>query len=144
MWTDKIKARIKNKLIEKLFNQNDMKNLNDYLHLYTGCKVEYEFTTINDKIELRTGRVWGIVGSYCHIETNYGFAVKKIVEVKPILKRTTNMTDPEIKAMPFKKYPNFEKMVFTPEQTIYLLKLGFDLFGLIDAGLAIDKDMDLA
>ena len=48
------------------------------------------------------------------------------------------MTGAELKEMPFKHYPNFKEMIFTPEQTVYLIKGGFDLFELIDRGLAIE------
>ena len=124
--------------------------LKDVLHFYIGCEVEYPNTDGKPTRATLTGisrldgvettykrKKDGCIGDYLSWKEN-GYHDANAFNVKPILKRTTNMTDAEIKAMPFKQYPDFEHKIFTPEQTIYLLKDGFDLFGLIDAGLAIE------
>lgn len=124
--------------------------LRDVLHFYIGCQVEYPSTdgkliraTLTgvsrcDGIETTYKRKKdGCSGDYLAWKEN-GYHDANAFNVKPILKRTTNMTDAEIKAMSFKQYPDFEKKMFTPEQTTYLLKNGFDLFGLIDDGFAIE------
>jgi hypothetical protein len=124
--------------------------LRDLLHFYIGCQVEYPSTdgrliraTLTgvsrcDGVETTYKRKKnGCSGDYLAWKEN-GYHDANAFNVKPILKRTTNMTDAEVKGMSFKQYPDFENKMFTPEQTIYLLKNGFDLFGLIDAGLAIE------
>lgn len=119
------------------------KKIENYLHLYLWCECEWQH-------HADTGR--GI------IEESDISNLKKIVYIKPILRPLSNMTVEEIctifnetfvpsfatdniKALSgslfglhnfLSKYGNFDSI---PE----LLKLGFDLFGLIDAGIAIDS-----
>lgn len=124
--------------------------LREALHFYIGCQIEYTnkdgkliratLTGVSrcDGVETTYKRKkYGCIGDYLAWKEN-GYHNANAFNVKPILKRTTNITDAEVKEMPFKQYPDFENKMFTPEQTIYLLKNGFDLFGLIDAGLAIE------
>jgi hypothetical protein len=72
--------------------------------------------------------------------------------IKLSLRRLSSMTDEEIDdvwhghetqdvlVMEYSDGRNVRKVSLTAERTRYLLSKGFDLFGLIDAGLAIEKD----
>lgn len=66
----------------------------------------------------------------------------KVDQVKPILRRLEDMTEGDLEDMaekersaPVTKLPTIEGHA---ESVAYLLSKHFDLFGLIDAGLAID------
>lgn len=119
-----------------------MKELRDYLHYYLNqnCK-------IGDSIFI-----------YCIDEDvllRYNDLVKSKGQIKPILRRIEDITDEECievydceytdsnpvsaRIRLVKHWLNPIHVTPTPNQFHYLLKQGFDLFNLIDAGLAIDK-----
>lgn len=66
-----------------------------------------------------------------------------VSHVKPILRRLSSLTESEritgnVWALDKERYPNHPSGFYTPMEFAYLLSLGFDLFGLIDSGAAID------
>lgn len=127
------------------------KKIEDYLHLYLGCEVQ----TDEGK-----GYLTGIHGEY-------GAEVQLIIDgnasespcypqgVKSILRSLSDMTEDEMiyiddefsygyvlsnLSKSLKAGSLYQmKIGETFEITRYLLSKGFDLFGLIEAGLAIDK-----
>lgn len=109
------------------------KEIKDYFHLYYGC----EFRSIEMYDEEYITRRIDMINPKAH-------------EVwKPTLRPLSDMTEEERKEVEFKReilYDIHERNSKDPDTLImcgditkYLLKQGFDLFGLIEAGLAIDK-----
>lgn len=106
------------------------KKLSDYLHYYLGCKVMYPGMA-NPKT--LTGR-W------------LQSLLEKTVSVKPILRRLEDMTKQEEEELEiikgarvvYRSHLPIEIKFDTPDTFHWMLKRHFDLFGLVDAGLAID------
>lgn len=119
-----------------------MKNIKDYLHLCTGCQMstpygECKFLYYRSGVDERR---------YNPVIVDRGdneFAFK-LHEVRPILRPLSDMTEEE-RQWCFQFEPHYNDLTFLQSLTVdaeittYLLSKGFDLFGLIDAGLAIDK-----
>jgi hypothetical protein len=135
-----------------------MKKIEDYLHLYLGCECKYRTTAIENA---QWG--WGIVD----VRTLHS-VYTGLWEIQLILRPLSNMTDGEkifiisnyIKpgwtgkqlledneddwAMRVRHIEHGEKSVYVSKKKFepwllkYLLSKGFDLFGLIEAGLAIE------
>lgn len=141
--------------------------IKDYLHLYLGCEVavidkmaaEYNCEEIiyTDKLkgvtesEVKPGEMIAIIGDV--------FQEEYIDRIKPILRPLSDMSDDECwysqnafghfvkgTSEPYiqnrlhcikDSYTDFRNIL--PHQFAWLLKQGFDLFGLIESGLAIDK-----
>ncbi len=164
------------------------KRIEDYLHLYLGCKVQYVFTTRTDNQEKRIGILDGIKSNGA---VNLGIVVSethwdeyRLSKLTPILRPLSAMSEAEMgELLPKWFQPNedtFKQLIFrtefhtdelkrrikhgegvgyslfkedgshymtgtlsfthlNSEQFLYLLKQGFDLFGLIDSKLAIDS-----
>ena len=136
------------------------KDIKDYLHLYLGC----EFETPKGSMKLCQ---WKAVGQVqAHREIDFTFHWFDASEVKPILRPLSDMTDEEKIGLTsiFGWYHNFSDDVGRCDQieslfanngfwnkvtnisgatwakvTTILLKQGFDIFGLIEEELAIDK-----
>ncbi len=114
------------------------RKIEDYLHLYLGCECKYRTTAIeNAQWE------WGIVD----VRTLH-CVYTGLWEIKLILRPISDMTEEEVAVLiEFEKTndlipcPHFNNIHQTKhgEQLRLLLAKGFDLFGLIEAGLAIDK-----
>lgn len=121
------------------------KELKDYLNLYLGCSVE----TIDG-----TGKLIGIIkdeafvdyrgynnkGSTDEFGNEYDFVLVEneyfIKDVKPILRPLSDMTKEE------KQNDLNIATIYTRDQAErikYFLSKYFDIFGLIEVGLAIDK-----
>lgn len=119
-----------------------MKDIKDYLHLYLGCEVS----------------VTNLDGRYTRLITHEFFSTfyneddgAFYNDPKPILRPLSDITDDEIDdvwnleepehvlVMAYEKNNVVRKVALCSERTRYLLSRGFDLFGLIEAGLAIDK-----
>lgn len=132
-----------------------MKDIKDYLHLYVGCLCEIG-SEDDKKTRVLTGVDYGL-GVH---EGVFGFQKCAVELVKPILRPLSDMTGGERIAaydLHFHKNMNVDKIApttkvntltlwmkdgfehFTPDTTRYLLAKSFDIFGLIEAGLAIDK-----
>lgn len=138
------------------------KKIEDYLHLYLGCKVQYVFTTRTNHQETRIGILDGIKSNGA---VSLGIVVSqthwdeyRLYKLKPLLRPLSSMTVKEICTIFNEAFaPSFATdnikavsgSLFGLHKLISeygdfdsiqkLLKLGFDLFGLIDAGLAIDS-----
>ena len=125
-----------------------MKDIKQYLHLYLGCEIE---TDISFSISHHSPV------SYKKLDAdNYGKIIGELSVsewsryCKPILRPLSSMTEeeafecfgsqwdgdePTMKSMV--KEDGWELMHFAPTHFKYLLSKGFDLFGLIESGLAI-------
>lgn len=119
-----------------------MKEIKDYLHFYIGCEVT---------IEGHKNAILGAVGVghgkqviiRWPLEDEWSYA--DIGEIRPILRRLSDMTEEEeaemVKTQDDVKldgYPQITLMVDSGHTFRWLLSKGFDIFNLIDSGLAID------
>jgi hypothetical protein len=128
-------------------------NLKDYLHLYLGCEVEFGLNLNN----LRRGTFIGFV-DYNRIDARIAFRAGpegrvNVFLLKPILRPLSDLTEEEMKEVcrftrDAQAYKEFDSAVgkesINAEVALYLLSKHFDLFGLIDAGLALDKTKEAA
>jgi hypothetical protein len=112
------------------------KELKDYLHLYLGCEVKWN-TNIVTLIDTD--------GINCNVfgEPLFSKSNTSIKNIKPILRPLSDMTEDEHKEWQNIRFNREFKLkpVLTDaeyESFRYLLSKHFDLFGLIEAGLAID------
>lgn len=135
------------------------KDIKDYLHLYLGCEVQlrHNGTFVPDPYEptcylsrITDGRMDSVGVRYDGSEEIiYPFTA----DIKPILRPLSDMTEEEARQLcpngeePFLKYLSEKDEWYTNRIHFYtaysecyrfLLSRGFDLFGLIDSGLAID------
>lgn len=141
-----------------------MKEIKDYLHLYLGCEVQVEIYG-----QMRIVKFVGINDDYYFLhnsDDSDGIRYfKQKYPIKPILRPLSDIKEEEAKELgillytgvivgePYKTdkfwivpygltltdYWEIDGKVFNQHQTIYLLSKHFDLFGLIEAGLAFDK-----
>ena len=119
------------------------KDIRDYLHLYLGCEC---FNHL---------RLLGVEGNAAYVShPATGRMVKDINYLKPILRPLSDMTEEELQecgnlvvdfsddesglGLNEHKWQDFT-LLLCAEQFHWLIQRGFDLFGLIEAGLAIDK-----
>jgi hypothetical protein len=138
--------------------------IKDVLHLYLGCEANVE---VSEYYEAGQGKIISIdlEGEVCVISNK---STKYCVEaafhdIIPILSKLPDMTEEECwewqREFTFFHVSDDEygrayiegrlhvikdrvissERMFRPEQTAWLLSKGFDLFGLIEQGLAIDK-----
>lgn len=122
----------------------DAKQISDYLHLYLGCEVmtpagQGKLFQCSYELEM-AGIVYGIMGP------DFEEWVKH-EDIKPILRPLSDMTEEEgIDAE--KEWNNGRRLGESISQALnianafrikHLLSKHFDLFGLIESGLAIDK-----
>lgn len=124
-----------------------MKELKDYLHLYLGCEIDISGQReILDSVA-KSGQIETLFRGHLR---NYRDLSDE--DIAPILRPLSDMTDEE-----YTEYANIEFGEDTTDwdydektkrsigevtefnRFAYLLKKHFDLFGLIEAGLAIDK-----
>lgn len=124
-----------------------IKDIKNYLHLYLGCEVE-----VTDESESWTKTLTGFEtrdnGSYtawCNIT---GYNSHNGYSVKPILRPLSDMTEEEKEELEEYQYDDnvvtLEKygtviQSYVPIIFERMLEMQFDLFGLIEAGIAIDK-----
>lgn len=101
------------------------KKIEDYLHLYMGCACE-----IRDGIAF----IVDIITPSTIIGVN-----ERKWKVKPVLRPLSDMTNEELEHMTDATRRNKSMIYQHAERTAYLLSQGFDLFGLIESRLAIDK-----
>lgn len=124
------------------------KDINDYIHLYLGCEILFD------------NKIWTldkVGGRTCKLIRVDQF--NKFIEIYPsqgklILRPISDMTNDEWKEFEDILGKDFSKMIVidsaskedsfvrichTFNGTAYMLSKQFDLFGLIDAGFAIDK-----
>jgi hypothetical protein len=141
-----------------------MKKIEDYAHLYLGCPVllESEMYGVGGKPDKIHERLVVIDKHGCEGEKHILYEG----DFKLILRPLSDMTEEEALEVVRITRPNAELVKYkegcwwsfrdpndgtiykwrkhpleylTPEQTRILLSKGFDLFGLIEAGLALDK-----
>jgi len=123
------------------------KELKDYLHLYLGCDL---VSVATGKV---VGRMEGIVAGNAHFRVSGIWYSGPITNYKLALRHLSDMTEEEKRMVGFEAYQVLRKddfgsnvipskvvgFMWAAKQTSYLLSKHFDLFGLIEAGLAIDK-----
>lgn len=112
----------------------DSKNIKDYLHLYLGCD-----TDKGKLIGIELNKAICMMNDLSIVEGN-------IYNLKPILRPLSDMTEEEEKEMfatqddvKLEGFPQILLKADSGETFRYMLSKGFDLFDLIDAGLAIKK-----
>jgi len=114
--------------------------LKDVLHMYVGSKA----------IFLKSGRIITVFAYDCKLgwHSGVGWYSPEIYNFKLLLRPLSSLTDDE-KIELYNLFNNdksitaatkvcymsdcIELMAFTPAQTLYLLKLSIDLFGLLDS-----------
>jgi hypothetical protein len=116
------------------------KELKDYLHLYIGAEVVCTKEGLNEDLEY-TGMVRKVSPRLIDKYLNGNW--------KPILRPLSSMTEEDIyeydeiqakgESVADTDTKFGEILVGSPECFLWLLSKHFDIFGLIDAGLAIDK-----
>lgn len=125
------------------------KDIKDYLHLYLGCKVLLPDGSkdILDYVEIDQDIFWYSKGTD-HDDKPVSPCIE---DIKLILRPLSDMTEEELQECgnmiyDFSDDPELNNHQWkdfeigsAPEQFHWLLSKHFDLFGLIDAGLAIDK-----
>lgn len=125
-----------------------MKKIEDYLHLYLGCKVELD----NGGSKVYNRKLIAVGGvddePYCKLrlgDAGEGQFVHAVLlkenRAKPILRPLSSMTEEEREEAATTATIHGAHITITThyEGMRYLLSKHFDLFGLIDAGLAIDS-----
>lgn len=142
------KEQIKQLLNLKMDTTGNTKQISDYLHLYLPCPVELD--NGGSKIYSRIAVACGNMDDrFRYVTLREGNGKNSFIHtvlfsenrVKPILRPLSDMTEEEIniRMMLANKWSPFNNDIMcSAEQVNYLLKSGFDLFGLIEAGLAID------
>lgn len=127
------------------------KNIKDYLHLYLGCEVICPDPFKDEGVNTR-GYLTGIHGEHGpEIQLIEGYHASENPEyfdysqIKLIVRPLSSMTEGEgneLENIGHNAVLNkFEINRFHAERIKYLLSKGFDLFGLIEAGLAIEKKL---
>ena len=108
-------------------------NIKDYLHLYLGCEFIGRYVD------------WDEDNFPITITYQTLLNVERYTTIKPILRPLSSMTGEEKKELEkiekneYVADAGIEQDIWTSKEFLYLLSKHFDLFGLIDAGLAIDK-----
>lgn len=133
------------------------KELKDYLHLYLGCNVIISESYHNGIIALLVGinHTYGVVECVLESPEWYEYHTYKSFndfQVKPILRPLSDITGDELIQYGKIEFPDMKgrfdlkglrevvmHAYYEPETFKWLLSKNFDLFGLIEAGLAIDK-----
>jgi hypothetical protein len=122
-----------------------MKDIKDYLHLYLGCECQ-AMGQLDENDKPRISKLTGI--SYDDTQCEWwayfeneesGYAV--VSDVFPILRPLNNMTAEELDVFTDLNMKSDYQTIFEKQAEItrWLLSKHFDLFQLIEAGLAIDK-----
>lgn len=122
---------------------SDLKLTPQVLAMYLGCEIEAK----GSRGILRNVNLKGFCTLQLSEEIGQGIGCL-VEEVKPILRRLSSMTEEDSIEMFGTSKENFyakenakpeDLFLFTPNETAKLLSKHFDLFGLLDAGLAIEK-----
>jgi hypothetical protein len=115
-----------------------MTQLKDYLHLYLGCEVQWKF-------DLKS-KFWfiGIDGDKVSLRTKSGASIfpVELKDITLILRPLSEMTEEETKEHDQIEMVKAEtptgRIVHDANAVKWLLSKHFDLFNLIEKGLAID------
>ncbi len=103
-----------------------MKKIQDYLHLYLGCEYIMRY------VDWHPG-VWSVPVKLTGKRLDDLINDASVEKILLCLRTLSDMTEDEKKAL------KLTRTAETPEAFRGLLSRHFDLFGLIEAGLAIDK-----
>lgn len=114
-----------------------MKDNKNYLHLYMKCRGTFTRKSYKYVYTHYCSGEWALSGSLYHEIMVMGH------EFKPHLSRLSDMSEEEAIELdwtfPFQTSPAILINNLVPKEFVYLLSKGFDLFNLIESGLAIDK-----
>jgi hypothetical protein len=134
-----------------------MKELKDFIHLYLGCECVIGDSNVKETIQAVSEY------SICTGSNKHGVdSWYKIPSVKPILRPLSDMTEEEkvtlfdleisnyseykskliavdLWIQRWQRYPSTEFGKWFPKTFLFLLSKHFDIFGLIESGLAIDS-----
>lgn len=126
------------------------KEIKDYLHLYLGCECEITQPTVHKFADGFEYTYSGVVKLSAEILWAFQTVLYRL---KPILRPLSDMTEEELQEcgnmiydfsddpeLNNHKWQDFE--ICAVEQFYWLLKKHFDLFGLIESGLAVDKTLN--
>ena len=133
-----------------------MKELKDYLHLYLGCECKTPWGILRlTRFDIKDKyKAWFTTGFKENEKILYanGCIGKSFQtsSIKLILRPLSDLNDEELKCLRSERkhlrgvHRNDLRFIinlntWSPEDIVFLLSKGFDLFGLIEAGLAIDK-----
>lgn len=112
-----------------------MKQLKDYLHFYLGCECLLE-----DKVRVTLNGFENNHPVVLNKKDWQSARVNQMDLIKPILRPfPSDMTEDDEEETGLNKFYEYGHHTLAPLEFVYLLSQGFDLFGLIKAGLAIDK-----
>jgi hypothetical protein len=120
-----------------------MKELKDFIHLYLGAKVRYTYYDYEEN----TWTVWEQLTTNVLNKITTDWSIK---DIQIQLRKLSDMTDEELKSLRSERgnLKGVERAdmnyiirltTWSPEDVRYLLSRHFDLFGLIESGLAIDS-----
>ncbi len=116
--------------------------LKKYIHHYLGCEIMEiktgDIMTFDDLQGDKRWPVWTRNKKYCDKRgcCANGFKFK---EIKLLLRPLSDMTPMESEYILPEAWDGKPTIIVNAAMTVWLLSRHFDLFGLIDAGLALDK-----
>lgn len=110
----------------------ETKDIKNYLHLYVGCQFVLMVKGLNQHSQ---PMYFGVDA----LKATHSTGEDKITPI-PMLRRLESITyDEDQVEFPKHNRGEFIDQHWYPEGFVWLLSKGFDLFGLIDAGLAVEK-----
>jgi hypothetical protein len=113
------------------------KELKDYLPFYLGCQFVMK---IKDTEQLTGKMYFGKDALYAALTKDESVNIKPIL----LLRKLDSITDDEKKEIFPDAHIQYDPDLsdeFTPDEFVSLLSKHFDLFGLIESGIAIDKSL---
>jgi hypothetical protein len=117
------------------------KKIEDYLHLYLGCRIKSKGGKLGDLVSVSTDGMSIVVYDKDKINDPRGLCINS-EWLLPILRPLSDMTEQEAYDLErlghecvISKVSTYQ---FYAERTKYILSKHFDLFGLIEAGLAVN------
>jgi len=119
------------------------KDIKDYLHLYLGCEVMLDSIIESSEPNIKTLTAIQSIAPFVVLRDKGDSRQGEWVDMnncKPILRPLSDMTEEEKKLFGIIKIEERSFSIETHFESFrLLLSKHFDLFGLIEAGLAIDK-----
>lgn len=115
-----------------------MKELKDYIHFYVGGKILINCQGEDIVCEVITVSANG--SAYASGKCNDGktFNSHGVPQGKLLLRPLTDMTEDESDTVLPEAWEGKPTIITNAAMTLWLISKGFDLFGLIESGLAID------
>lgn len=114
------------------------KELKDYLHLYLGCRIKSKGGKCGDLVSVSNDGMSIVVYDKDKINDPRGLCINSDWLLL-ILRPLSDMTEKESEYLSDAALSGKPTIYVNAEVTKYLLSKHFDLFGLIEYGLAIDK-----